>query len=582
MNSVSASAAGSGLQHSLKILANNFSSCILMALGCLASCIAIPGVARADWTAVSGTPTIQLLVDGSCTQANDTGFQINGITASTDGPALIYMLDGSGIILDVGGFTVPVTDRNIGSILFTIIDPVGAPFTIVFSNDVAVGFTPQQPRGSTYVNSTGEFPNSRITFDPSAVDPDCPGAFNTDSQSNAQAQSQQQTGSDLMFRQAAQNISSGTGDAVAERFFDGNGNSFEGGLEDGAGTSSAYTSLRGMRLAARERLKRRIDIANGTHEPARAGSGNWVDQGAQTAIAAAFPDAPQAINSFDDSGNVADGVRENASLLSYEALSDPPLDTQQSGWNVWVRGTFTNFDGDAFSGSTWHGIAGVDYLYTANVLVGAIAGYEGGDFDFSSTNGAFEGEGFSAGAYVGVRLADNLVMDAFLTHTWLDYDNRVGTRTGETDATRILVSVNLTGRHQVTDNLIIEPNARVFYGHESQDDYTLSNGSVVGANGIDAGRISVGSKFRYLLPDRSNGQWSVFASAHAEYDLSSEVQTSTTLPEFNDLFSARLGFGIDGTLLNGWIIQLAGDVGGLGSGSYTSYTGTGRVRIPLN
>jgi hypothetical protein len=30
------------------------------------------------------------------------------------------------------------------------------------------------------------------------------------------------------------------------------------------------------------------------------------------------------------------------------------------------------------------------------------------------------------------------------------------------------------------------------------------------------------------------------------------------------------------------MVSLAGDVGGLGSGSFTSYTGTGKVRVPLN
>jgi outer membrane autotransporter protein len=190
--------------------------------------------------------------------------------------------------------------------------------------------------------------------------------------------------------------------------------------------------------------------------------------------------------------------------------------------------------------------------------------------------------GFTTGAYVGVKLSETLVMDAFLTHTWLDYDNRAGTATGETDATRIMVSVNMSGRYGITDSLTLEPNIRLFYAHESQDAYTLSNGTAIAANGIDSGRLSLGPKLRYLLPDQSNGNWSVFVSAHGEYDFSSEVQTSTALPDFDDLVTARLGAGIDGTLLNGWMIQLAGDVGGLGSGSFVSYTGTGRVRIPLN
>jgi hypothetical protein len=393
-----------------------------------------------------------------------------------------------------------------------------------------------------------------------------------------QAVSQQQLGSEVMLREAGRNVGEGTQNAVADRFFEEDGS--QGSFDDTSG--AAYVSLRGMRMAARDRLKRRIEIANGTYVAPRvgigaglgAGTGAGIDRDAQNAIATAFPDAAPVNDGSSDAGSNG--------LLSYDDLTDPLLMAETSRWNVWVRGSFTHFDGDAFSGNTWNGISGLDYRYTANIIIGALAGYESGDFDFDATNGAFEGTGFTTGAYVGVRLADNLVMDAFLTHTWLDYDNRAGTATGETDATRLMVSVNVSGRYQMTDSLIFEPNARVFYAHEDQDAYALSSGTAIAANSIDSGRLSLGPKLRYLLPDTSNGNWSVFVSTHGEFDFSSEVQTSSALPDFDDLVTARIGFGLDGTLLNGWMVSLAGDLGGLGSGSFVSYTGTGKVRVPLN
>jgi hypothetical protein len=545
----------------------------------------------------TGTPTLN--TDGECTAGNQTRFNINWTASANkfDVAAgaldyfdyfVVYMLDVDDTVLGATGHSIwPALGAfSSSSNPFTEVTPAGGPLKFLFHDDdngsfnFAVGDT-FDPAGLAIV--------AEVTFDANALDPDCPAAVVAQAGGGATAsQSQQQSGSNAMFNQAGQNTGQGIQNAVAEQLFGGDGTQGSFGNTNG----TAYVSLRGMRMAARDRLKRRIQIANGTYVAPRAGSGARVDRdvhsisgqaisgqaiNGQSAIAAAFPDAPPV---SDGTVGADDG---SAALLGYDDLSPALLgDMEASRWNVWMRGTFTHFDGDAFSGDTWHGIGGVDYRYTSNILIGALAGYEGGDFEFSSTNGAFDGTGFTTGAYVGVKLSETLVMDAFLTHTWLDYDNRAGTATGETDATRIMVSVNMSGRYGITDSLTLEPNIRLFYAHESQDAYTLSNGTAIAANGIDSGRLSLGPKVRYALPDTSNGNWSVFVSAHGEYDFSSEVQTSTALPDFDDLVTARLGAGIDGTLLNGWMIQLAGDVGGLGSGSFTSYTGTGRVRIPLN
>ncbi|MFK7792943.1 MAG: hypothetical protein AB8B88_09770, partial [Devosiaceae bacterium] len=85
-------------------------------------------------------------------------------------------------------------------------------------------------------------------------------------------------------------------------------------------------------------------------------------------------------------------------------------------------------------------------------------------------------------------------------------------------------------------------------------------------------------RLRYSLTE----DWTTLASVQGEYDFSSETQTNTTLPDFDGMVSARFGLGVDGTFSNGWGLSLSGDVGGIGSGDFLSYTGTGRLRIPLN
>lgn len=372
---------------------------------------------------------------------------------------------------------------------------------------------------------------------------------------------QQITSTTVMTQQAGQNIYAGIGAAIAERFFapvPARPQVVVKGY-----TASAYVSLFGVGAVAEDIRARRLAMYSaGTDDPL-------------AAIEAAFGavDADQ------------ETVTENASSftdLSPIGLDRTPFPLEDPyRVNVWARGSLTHFDGDSFTGNTWNGIVGIDYLVTDRVLVGVLGGYENGDFTFERSFNAFDGTGVTAGTYVGVRWSDSLLMEAFLTHSWLDYNNAFGAATGSTDASRVLVSVNLTGQYDISDSFILEPNVRAFYAHERQDPYTLGNGQTITGNTIDSGRISFGPRLRYLTVDGFGTNWSLFLSAHGEYDLSSEEQISTTLPDFDELLSARVGGGFDARLSNGWSISLDCDIGGIGSGTFLSYSGTGKIRIPL-
>jgi hypothetical protein len=458
-----------------------------------------------------------------------------------------YLVDSNNTVLDIvsGGQSSSGTS-TVTRLLSTFVTPSPGDLRVVVYEDTDA--TPDFASGTTAAFVPGEI-LAQLTFDANALDSDClaavaPATIETETQHRSQANTYFGT----VTRLVLSNIALSTADALVEARAED-----PGFVSSFANSGAVHVSLRGLRKAAHHRLKRRIDIANGTYVAPRAGSGSGLNLDAQAALAAAFPDAQPASDGTIDTGTaLSSGERR----LSYDALSDPLLDAQQYSWNAWMRGTFNHFDGDAFSGNAWNGMVGVDYRFNPSFVLGALAGYESGDFDFESTNGAFEGEGFTTGAYVGVKLSRNLNMSGFVAHSWLDYDNRSGlagggTATGETNATRWLMSLNITGRHDLTANLILEPNLRLAYAHESQDAYSASDGKVIGANSIDSGQVSLGPTFRYLIPDTSHGQWSVKASVHGEYDLSSERQTSTVLPDFDDLVTVRLGLGIDGTLVNG-------------------------------
>lgn len=374
--------------------------------------------------------------------------------------------------------------------------------------------------------------------------------------STEQQSSQRTTGSNILFQQAGNNISTGVGNAIAERFSGGDGT--QASFASNGSAFSAYVSLHGIGHAARDRRAARLAM--------------YEADDALGAIKTAFRPSGPAQSETSHALGFTSAADAAPTLVQDDALR----------FNIWARGTFTHYDGDAFSGDTWNGIAGIDYLISDNVLIGLLGGYENGDFTFQANDGAFDGAGVSVGAYVGIRLAESVVLDGFLTHAWLDYDNRAGTVTGSTDATRIMVSMNLSGHYEVADGFYIEPNARIFYAHGQQAAYTQSNGIVAAANSVDSGRLSIGPRLRYTHHDSASGTWSMHASLHGEYDLSSAVQTDTTLPDFDGLLSARAALGVSTTLLNGWSISLDGDIGGLGSGAFTSYSGSGKIRIPFN
>lgn len=389
------------------------------------------------------------------------------------------------------------------------------------------------------------------------------------SQVASQISSQIATSSNTLFQGATQNISTGIGNAIAERFFGGGGGSpFS---FSGTGTSvTGYTSTTGFANYRREQRRARFELSDPSTQDEEGLSS--LDAANQLAGEDMAPEdmAQDEGNSLLDSSALGFIPRNESAA----ALTEPA----SASVNVWGRGTFTHYDGDAFSGNTWNGVVGLDYLLTDSLLVGVLGGYESGDFNFGTTANTFDGSGFTFGTYVASQLFDNIVMDTFLTYTWLDYDTSVGVARGSTDATRFMISTNLSGQFDIGHGFILEPNVQAFYAHERQDSYVLSDGTVVAENSIDSGRLSVGPRLRYLVAE----DWTAFISAHGEYDLSSESQTNTSLPDFDGLLSARLGLGVDGTFANGWALSLAGDIGGIGSGDFLSYTGTGKIRIPLN
>lgn len=257
---------------------------------------------------------------------------------------------------------------------------------------------------------------------------------------------------------------------------------------------------------------------------------------------------------------------------------------EQSEWNAWIRGEATGFaDGGDKVLDGWSVVmsGGVDYRLAENVIIGLLFGYESAELDFDADASSFEGQGPTLGVYAGYQIAEGVIFDLTIAHSWLDYDIKSGTATGEFDASRWLFAANLIGQIHVNDRVMIEPGLRIVYAIEDQDAFTLSDTTAVASKTVNSGSASFGPTIYYALAGDMPEGSKVWASVKANYDFSDQDVTSSTLPDFDGVFSARFGAGFQTFIFDTAKLDLSGEVSGVGSDEYTAYSGQMKIIVPL-
>lgn len=257
---------------------------------------------------------------------------------------------------------------------------------------------------------------------------------------------------------------------------------------------------------------------------------------------------------------------------------------EQSEWNAWLRGEATGFaDGGDTVLDGWSVVmsGGVDYRLAENVIIGLLFGYESAELDFDADASSFEGQGPTLGIYAGYQISEGLIFDITVAHSWLDYDIKSGTATGEFDASRWLFAANLVGTIHVNDRVTIEPGVRIVYAIEDQDAFTLSDTTAVASKTVNSGSTSFGPTIYYALAGDMPEGSKVWASVKGNYDFSDQNVTSTTLPDFDGVFSARFGAGFQTYIFDTAKLDLSGEVSGVGSDEYTAYSGQVKIIVPL-
>lgn len=248
--------------------------------------------------------------------------------------------------------------------------------------------------------------------------------------------------------------------------------------------------------------------------------------------------------------------------------------------NAWIKAGYSDYSGDDadVDGSLFNAMVGLDYRLGETALIGVLAGYENSDFDFDVTNGTLEGDGLTIGVYAGVLVAPNVAVDVSVSHGWINYDNEVAGDEGSFDASRWILTANLTGSFDL-NQVIIEPNASVFVSIESQDSYTTAGAVFVDDNDVTLGRISVGPKVLMPIMRDSGQEITLWALAKGEYDFSSEDTVVSSNFKSDDVFSARLGLGLDAQISDAASLGLSVEGHGLGSDEYNAVDFDAKLRL---
>lgn len=252
-------------------------------------------------------------------------------------------------------------------------------------------------------------------------------------------------------------------------------------------------------------------------------------------------------------------------------------------YNVWVKGSWSHYNGsgNSFSGNIGDVVGGVDYRVRDNLIIGGLLAYGNANFNTVTTGvaGGLNSVGYTVGGYLGWQIDPTWTFDAMAAWSDVDYNNRSGAVTGAFGAQRWTMGANLTGKFDYKD-VVVMPTFSLVVSTEKQAAYTDSATTLHAARTVNSGRISVGPKF--VFPEMQVGESSAQAwlATKAEYDFSNQSTSLTSgLPDFGNAFSGRVQAGVTMAVSQSAVLSLQGDVSGLGSGKFTGYEGSGKLRV---
>ncbi len=282
---------------------------------------------------------------------------------------------------------------------------------------------------------------------------------------------------------------------------------------------------------------------------------------------------------------------EQFAALGYAEVitkAPPKSPVVQRDWLGWidVRGLSLNNNtlGNDLKGNQLNVTAGLTRKLTPDFLVGGFAGYEHLDFNSDALNSRLKGDGWTAGGYLGWRVAQSLRFDMTLARSGIAYNDAAGMAAASFPGDRWLASGGLTGTYH-WQALVLQPSAKVYALWEHDGAYTDSLGIAQPTNNFSTGRASAGTKVSYPFEWTSTVALAPYAGVFGDYYFTGNNAAVAGVPTPALLlqgWSARFAAGLNMKFRNGGVISVGGELGGIGSNTNsTIWTYKARGSVPF-
>ena len=251
-------------------------------------------------------------------------------------------------------------------------------------------------------------------------------------------------------------------------------------------------------------------------------------------------------------------------------------------FDAWSEAQYKKFGGGSDArGDFAIAYAGMDYLLTPDVLVGALVSFD--TMEELTSNSTVSGSGYMIGPYMTARLAPNLYFDGrFATG---ESDNRISpfnTYADNFSTRRRLAMASLTGEFQ-RDNWTFRPHASLSNFEETQQGYVDSVGATIPSQTVRLGQFKIGPTFTGRFEGSQGQVYSPYLTVDGIYNMSETTGVTLSNTDRSEVegWRARLKAGVGMTTEHGTQLSFGANYDGIGRSESETWGLTFELSIPL-